>query len=161
MSASHFALASGLSRADAQRAMTAAFAAAGLATPALDARLLLCAGLGIDHVDLVRCPGGEVGEAAAAISALAERRLKGEPVSRILGRREFYGLDFTIDPTVLDPRPDTEILVEAVLAQLAARQNALLRLIDFGVGSGAILAALLSQLPSAYGLGVDRSEPAC
>jgi release factor glutamine methyltransferase len=161
MSGSHFALASGLSRANAQRAMTAAFAGAGLATPALDARLLLCAGLGLDHVDLVRYPDSEIGAAAPAIAALAERRLQGEPVSRILGHREFYGLDFAIGPAVLDPRADTEILVEAVLARLATRQKVALKLVDFGIGSGAILGALLSHLPSACGLGVDRSEPAC
>ncbi len=151
----------GLSRDEAQRLLTRVFAAAGIETPGLDARLLLCAALGIGHLDLLREPDRQIGAAASAIEATARRRLAGEPVSRIVGGREFYGLDFALTPAVLDPRPDTEILVEAVLAAFAARRAAPLHLLDLGIGSGAILAALLSQLPNAFGTGVDRSEPAC
>jgi release factor glutamine methyltransferase len=154
------ALAPSLSRGEAQRELTQAFAAAGVATPALDARLLLCAALGIDHIDLVRDPGHTIGD-AAALASLAQRRIAGEPVARILGRREFYGLDFALSAAVLDPRPDTEILVDAALAALAGREEQPLRVLDLGIGSGAILAALLSRLPAAFGLGVDRSEMAC
>jgi len=154
------ALAPSLSRAEAQRELTQAFAAAGVATPALDARLLLCAGLGIGHIDLVRDPACAIGD-AAALASLAQRRIAGEPVARILGRREFYGLDFALSPAVLDPRPDTEILVDAAFAALAGREGQPLRLLDLGTGSGAILGALLAQLPAAFGLGVDRSEAAC
>jgi release factor glutamine methyltransferase len=150
-----------LSRAQALRLMTQAFAAAKNETPALDARLLLCAALGIGHLDLLREPDLQIGVAAGEIEAAARRRLAGEPVARIIGRREFYGLDFALTPAVLDPRPDTEILVEAVLAALEARRAESLQLLDLGVGSGAILAALLSHLPAAFGVGVDRSEPAC
>lgn len=161
MTASHLALDPALTRGAAQRALIEAFTAAKLETPALDARLLLCAGLGIDHLALVCDPDSRLGGAASLIAAMAERRLQREPVSRILGRREFYGLGFAISPAVLDPRSDTEVLVEAVLAHFAERREAPLRLLDFGVGSGAILGALLSQLPNAFGIGVDCSEAAC
>jgi release factor glutamine methyltransferase len=154
------ALTPSLSRAEAQRELTQAFVAAGVATPALDARLLLCAALGIGHIDLVRDPEHPIGD-AATLASFAQRRVAGEPVARILGRREFYGLDFALSPAVLDPRPDTEILIDAALAALAGREGQPLRLLDLGVGSGAILGALLSQLPAAFGLGVDRSEAAC
>ncbi len=151
----------GLSRAEAQRLLTQAFAAAKIETPALDARLLLCAALGIGHLDLLSEPDRQISAAAGEIEATARRRLAGEPVARIIGRREFYGLDFALTPAVLDPRPDTEILVYAVLVALEARRAEPLHLLDLGLGSGAILAALLSQLPAAFGVGVDRSEPAC
>ncbi|QAY94601.1 peptide chain release factor N(5)-glutamine methyltransferase [Methylovirgula ligni] len=150
-----------LSRAAAQRLMAQAFVAAGIESAALDARLILCAALGIDHADLVREPDCAIGAAAGQLAAMAQRRIAREPVSRILGRREFYGLDFVLGPAALDPRPDTEILVDTVLAALRPRGDAPLRLLDLGVGSGAILAALLSKLPSAYGIGLDRSPVAC
>ena len=84
-----------------------------------------------------------------------------EPVSRILGRREFWGLPFVVGPGVLDPRPDTEGLVGAVLDALGGRRDAPLRLLDLGTGSGAILAALLHELPNAFGVGLDHSPQAC
>jgi release factor glutamine methyltransferase len=149
-----------LSRADAQRRLTQVFTAAGIETAALDARIILCAGLGIDHLALVREPERPLGAEAHIVSRFAQRRIAGEPVSRILGHREFYGLDFAISPAVLDPRPETEILVEAALAA-HPRHEAPLRVIDFGVGSGAILAALLSYWPAAFGFGLDQSEAAC
>ena len=161
MTASAAVVDPGLSRAQALRLLTQAFAAAKIETPALDARLILCAALGIGHLDLLREPDPQIGTVAGEIEAAARRRLAGEPVARIIGHREFYGLDFAISPAVLDPRPDTEILVEAALAALEARRAEPLRLLDLGVGSGAILAALLSRLPAAFGIGVDRSEPAC
>jgi release factor glutamine methyltransferase len=150
-----------LSRAAAQRLLAQAFAAAGIDSAALDARLLLCAALGLEHLDLVREPDRCIGAAAAGLAAWAQRRIAREPVSRILGRREFYGLDFVLGPAALDPRPDTEILVDTVLAAFSARRGARLQLLDLGVGSGAILAALLAHLPAAYGIGLDRSPAAC
>jgi release factor glutamine methyltransferase len=149
------------SRAAAQRLLTQAFAAAGIESAALDARLILCAALGVDHADLVREPDHAIGVAAEKLALLATRRIARAPVSRILGHREFYGLDFVLGPAALDPRPDTEILVDTILDTLRPRSDTPLRLLDLGVGSGAILAALLSKLPSAYGIGVDRSEAAC
>jgi release factor glutamine methyltransferase len=150
-----------LSRTEAQRQLTQIFAAARLDAAALDARLLLCAALGIDHSDLLRGPDQPIGAAAEALAELARRRLEREPTSRILGKREFWGLEFTIDPAVLDPRPETEGLVEAVIAALALHRDAHLRIVDLGTGSGAILGSLLSYFPNAGGIGVDVSEAAC
>jgi release factor glutamine methyltransferase len=143
----------------AQRRLALLFA--GRETAALDARLLLCAALGVDHAALVRDCDRPIGTAATRIAELAQRRVAGEPVSRILGRRGFWSLDFDIGPAVLDPRPETEILVEAVIEALARRREAVLRILDLGVGSGAILGALLAHFPNAFGVGVDVSETAC
>jgi release factor glutamine methyltransferase len=150
------------SRSQAQRQLTKIFAAAGLDAAALDARLVLCAALGIDHASLLRDPDKPIGAAAAElIGELARRRSNREPTLRILGRREFWGLDFRVAPAVLDPRPETELLVEAVLAVFASQRDAPLRILDLGTGSGAILGALLSHFPNARGVGIDVSEEAC
>jgi release factor glutamine methyltransferase len=151
----------GLSRTGAQRQLTQILAAAGLDAAALDARLLLCAALGIDHSELLRDPDQPIGAATELIAELAGRRLDREPTSRVLGKREFWGLEFKIDPAVLDPRPETEALVDAVIAALASHRDAPLRIVDLGTGSGAILGALLSYFPHASGIGVDVSEEAC
>ena len=140
--------------------LAAAFAAAGLETPALDARLLVCAAAGIGHAALVRDPGLPLGESAAIAQAYGTRRLAREPVSRIIGKREFWGLPLSVTPDVLDPRPDTETLVEAVLSALPDRALAL-RILDLGTGSGALLCALLHEYPDATGTGVDLSPAAC
>lgn len=150
-----------LSRSDAQRQLTQIFAVAGLDAVALDARLILCAALGIDHAALLRDPDQPIGAAAELVAELARRRSNHEPTSRILGKREFWGLDFAIGPAVLDPRPETEGLVETVVTALASRREAPLRMLDLGTGSGAILGALLSHFPNALGVGVDVSEAAC
>lgn len=154
-----------LTRARALRQLMQAFAAAGLETPALDARLILCAALAIDHASLVRDPDVILdAQGMAAVEALSKRRLAHEPVSRILGKREFWGMELALDAAVLDPRPDTETLIDAVLAhvdaQLNARRDTAWRVLDLGTGSGAILAALLTVLPQARGVGVDLSPRA-
>ena len=138
-----------------------AFAGAGIETAPLDARLLLCAALAIDHAGLVRDPDLPLGIAAATLRGHAERRLRHEPVSRILGRAEFWGLPFIVSPDVLDPRPDTEVVVDAVLDVLGPRRLEPLSILDLGTGSGALLCALLQECPRAYGIGVDRSYAAC
>lgn len=150
-----------LSRSDAHRQLARTFAGIGLDSAALDARLIICAALCIDHADLIRDPDLPIGAAAERIGELACRRANREPTSRILGRREFWGLPFEISPAVLDPRPDTEILVDVVTTSFAQRRSATLRILDLGVGSGAILAALLTRFPNARGLGVDVSQAAC
>lgn len=138
-----------------------AFAQAGIASPALDARVLLCAAASLDHAALLRDPDRPLGTAAAAATAYARRRLAGEPVARILGRREFWSLMLAVTPDVLDPRADSETLVEAALAEMTGQRDRPLRLLDLGTGSGCLLAALLTEWPHASGLGIDRSAAAC
>lgn len=122
------------------------FEAAGIASPRLDARLLLAASLGKDA-----CLNEET---LARLEPMVSRRIAGEPVSRILGMREFWSLDFALSPATLDPRPDSETLIEAALARIADRRLAL-RIADLGTGTGCLLLALLSELPEASGVGVD------
>ena len=134
--------------------------AAGVEGARRDARLLLEAALGVDRVALLADPGRLVaGAAAAGFEQALRRRLDREPVSRILGRREFWGLSFLVSPATLDPRPDTETLVAAVLEQIENR-DAELSLVDLGTGSGCLLLALLSELPRATGIGTDISAEA-
>jgi release factor glutamine methyltransferase len=129
---------------------------ARIAAPELDARLLLCHAAGLTHEAYVAGLNDALApDAAARFGACVARRLAGEPVSRIVGIREFYGRPFRIDASTLDPRPDTETLIEAALA-LAGRE-APLKLLDLGTGSGCILVTLLAELPRATGVGIDRS----
>lgn len=97
-------------------------------------------------------------EQQKAFASLLERRLAGEPVAYILGRREFFGLDFTLTPDVLIPRPDTETLVEAALSLIP--DGVPWRVLDLGTGSGAIAIAIASQRPLAAVTAVERSETA-
>lgn len=92
---------------------------------------------------------------ADVFSALLQRRLRGEPIAYILGEREFYGLNLTVTPDVLIPRPDTETLVEAALARIP--QSKPCRVLDLGTGSGAIAIAIAAQCPQAHVMGIDRS----
>jgi release factor glutamine methyltransferase len=139
------------------------FAAAGedAGTPDIDARLLVAAAAGLDAGDLplsdalVAAP-----DVVARADAFSTRRLAGEPVARILGHREFYGLDLLLSADTLIPRPDTETVVDAALTFAAVRRDRQLRLADLGTGSGAILLALLAELPAATGVGVDISAAA-
>lgn len=134
--------------------------AGGIAEAAGDARFLLLGVLGLEARDLLL--EGERpldADEAAAVDAALARRLAGEPVARILGAWEFWGLPFKLAPETLVPRPDTEILVESAVASVPDR-SAPLRCLDLGTGSGCILAALLSELPAAFGVGLDRSPAA-
>ncbi len=147
---------------EALRTATQALAAARVPDPEVDARMLICAAAGIDRVTLIRDPELPLAPAdAVRLDAWICRRQRREPVSRILGCRDFWGLTVRVTPDVLDPRPDTETLVEAVLDGLGARRAEPLRLLDLGTGSGAILCALLTELPRASGWAVDRSAAAC
>jgi release factor glutamine methyltransferase len=129
---------------------------AGVASPGLDARLLLARALCADQAALIRDAGARVASARrAAFLALVRRRAAREPVSRILGEREFYGRSFAIAPSVLDPRPDTETLVAAALERSAGRRHMSLRICDLGTGSGALIVTLLAELAHATGLAVD------
>lgn len=139
---------------------TGDLASSGLAVPRLDARLLLAHALGVPAEQLLSLGPRtlSVGE-LSALSDLLRRRRAGEPTSRIVGRREFWSLEFTVTPDVLDPRPDSETLVEAVLDALRGR--AAPRIADLGTGSGCLLLALLSERPDATGVGIDISAAAC
>lgn len=150
------------SRDAAVRCAAAILAEAGAEEAALDARILFLEATGLDRARLLRDGDKPLGpRAAMRLDAMLARRLAGEPVWRILGRREFWGLNFEVTPAVLDPRPDTETLVRAALAAMAGRRDEPLRIADLGVGSAAILCALLTELPNACGLGIDRSLAAC
>jgi len=144
-------------------ALAGAFRAAGLDTPDLDARILVGHALGLDPAALASDSRRALdAEDANTISALATRRLAREPVARIVGHKEFWGLDFIVTPATLAPRPETETLVEAALALIdaAGQRAALLRIADLGTGTGAVLLALLSELPNARGVGTDISRDA-
>jgi release factor glutamine methyltransferase len=133
--------------------------AAGVDTPVFDARLLLEAGAGVSRLDIVTDPRRPVtDEQVAAVDALTQRREAREPVGHIVGHRHFWTLDLFVSPAVLIPRPETELLVETALQVLPAGAPA--RVLDLGVGSGAILLAVLAERPNASGVGVDLSDGA-
>jgi release factor glutamine methyltransferase len=143
-----------------RRAVAARFRAAGLDSADLDARVLIGHAFGLDHAALAAADARDLGaDEEKAIAALAERRLAGEPVARILGRKEFWSLMLRVDVATLVPRPETETVVEAALAAIAARgpRARPLRVADLGTGTGAIVLALLSELPNALGVGTDIS----
>lgn len=134
--------------------------AAGVDGARRDARLLLAAALGLDPAAILARPERTLTPAERDRAAgLIARRGRGEPVSRILARREFWSLELAVCPDTLDPRPDSETLVDAVLTRLTDR-GAALNVLDLGTGTGCLLLALLSELPAARGLGTDISPRA-
>jgi len=137
----------------------AALESAGSESSKLDAELLLAAVLGISRVKLLTTHDNGLTEAQERqFQAMLARRLKREPMAYILGEKEFWSLNFKVSPAVLCPRPDTEILVQAALKRVHRSDR--LNILDLGVGSGAILLSLLSELPHARGIGVDISPQA-
>jgi len=147
----------------ARRMLTARFKSGHVDSAELDARILVGAALGLDLTGLVAAAGRLLAsDESMRLEDLARRRLAGEPVARLLGLREFWGLPLQLSPATLVPRPDTETVVELALEMLRAapRPHRRLRIADIGTGSGAILLALLSELPDAYGAGTDISEAA-
>ena len=139
---------------------TAELAAAGVPDARREARLLIAAALGWDTARVLGFPEAELTTAAGQrLEALLKRRRAREPISRILGHREFWSLRFELSPDTLDPRADSETLIEAVLAALDDRSRAY-RVLDLGTGGGCLLLALLSELPHAVGTGIDLSEGA-
>lgn len=139
------------------------FKQSGIDDALVDARALIGHALNLERAQLIS-QSDRLLEAREinVISALAARRLKHEPVSRILGHREFWDLDLNVSPDVLVPRPETETVVEAALdfvVRGGLRQEKL-RLLDIGTGTGALLLALLQELPNAIGTGTDLSEAA-
>jgi release factor glutamine methyltransferase len=133
--------------------------AAGVDSPVLDARLLLEAGAGVSRLDIVTDPRRSLSDAQVeAVLALSARRETREPISHILGRKPFWTLDLVVNRHVLTPRPETEFVVEAALKAMPI--DAPLRVLDLGVGSGAIILAILAERPQALGVGVDVSAAA-
>lgn len=128
-------------------------------TAALDARVLAMHGLGLDATGLILAADRLMTDKECArLDALVARRARGEPVAHIIGRREFWSLDIEVGPGVLVPRPETETLIEAAISRRDSQAG--LSILDLGVGSGAILCALLSVFPEAEGLGVDLDPAA-
>jgi release factor glutamine methyltransferase len=150
---------SGATVAQARRALAEKFRGAGIESPELDARVLIGHVLALDHAGLAAAEKQELrASAVERIEALAMRRLAHEPVARIIGEKEFWGLPFKVTPAVLVPRPETETVVELALSLID--RAAPLRIVDLGTGSGAILLALLSELPQARGIGIDIAADA-
>jgi release factor glutamine methyltransferase len=143
--------------------MSQSFRLAGIDSPEADARLLLSAALHVSRTQLMSQSGRLLKEdEVSAIAQLAVRRIKREPVSRILGEKEFWSLPLRVSPDVLVPRPETETLVEAAIDETAMRglRAEKLNILDIGTGSGALLLALLKECPNALGAATDISERA-
>jgi release factor glutamine methyltransferase len=146
-----------------RRALTARFKSGAIDSPELDTRVLLGAVLGLDLTGLIASANRPLtADESIRLENFARRRLAGEPAARIIGVGEFWGLPLKLSPATLVPRPDTETVVELALELLRAapHPNQRLRIADIATGSGAILLALLSELPDAYGVGTDISEEA-
>lgn len=133
-------------------------AAAGVPEPRREARLLLAYALGIEPVAVTGYPERPVAD-GGAYEQLVARRANREPLSHLTGRREFWSLDFEVTPATLDPRPDSETVVETALAAFPD-PGARLDILDFGTGTGCLLLAILHERPAATGLGVDIESDA-
>jgi release factor glutamine methyltransferase len=125
-------------------------------TPLLDAELLLAHALGIDREQLLWKPPAEI---PAEFEALLARRLAGEPIAYIIGKRGFWTIELEVSPDVLIPRPDSETLLDAGVAHFHGTAGPK-RILDLGTGSGALLLAALDQWRHAAGLGIDNSDAA-
>jgi release factor glutamine methyltransferase len=147
----------------ARRMLRVRFENEAIESAELDARLLIGAVLNLDLTGLITAAARRLtDDEAANLDNFARRRATGEPVARILKAREFWGLPLSLSTATLVPRPDTETIVEAALEMLRGvhGDHGPLRIADIGTGSGAILLALLSEWPNAWGIGTDISEAA-
>lgn len=147
----------------ARRALTARFESGSIESAELDARILVGAALGLDLTGMIAAASRLLSsDESMRLEDFARRRLAGEPVARILGSKEFWGLPLQLSAATLVPRPDTETVVELALEMVGSKSHPdrRLRIADIGTGSGAILLALLSELPDAYGIGTDISVAA-
>ena len=147
----------------ARRKLTVRLRSGGIDSAELDARILVGAALSLDLTGLIAAAARPVtSDQAARLEDFTRRRLAGEPVARILETKEFWGLSLQLSAATLVPRPDTETVVELALEMLRAEpfRERRLRIADIGTGSGAILLALLSELPNAFGVGTDVSVAA-
>ena len=147
----------------ARRMLTARFKSGRIDSAELDARMLIGAALDLDLTGVIAAASRPLtSEESIRLEDFARRRLSGEPIARILGLKEFWGLPLKLSAATLVPRPDTETVVELALQMLRAApdRGRRLRIADIGTGSGAILLALLSELPEACGFGTDISVAA-
>jgi release factor glutamine methyltransferase len=147
----------------ARRTLAARFRSGAISSAELDARMLVGAVLGLDLTGVITAANRLLtSDESTRLEVFAHRRLNGEPVARILGTKEFWGLPLKLSAATLVPRPDTETVVELALEMVRATPapNRGLHIADVGTGSGAILLALLSELPDAFGIGTDISEAA-
>jgi release factor glutamine methyltransferase len=134
--------------------------AAGIEAPEFDVRILLKLALGLDDAGLVSAGRAPISaQEQACFDRLIARRMTGEPIARIAGEKEFWSRSFKLGADTLEPRPETETLVEVALSIFPGR-NVELRVLDLGTGSGILLATILLERPRAIGVGVDRSEAA-
>lgn len=134
--------------------------AAGVDNPVLDARLLIAFALDCSRADLVTQSERSLSSSEKnAIAALIARRIRREPVARIIGQREFWGLPFALNEATLEPRPDSETMIEAALEK-TRKTGAPASILDLGTGTGCLLLSLLHEWPHAKGTGVDRSSRA-
>jgi release factor glutamine methyltransferase len=141
--------------AEAFRATCTILASAGVPEPAKDARLLLSHAVGLSSDRLIMAMQDPLPDSAEArLASMVEARCKRQPISQIIGQRQFWGRDFRVTPDVLDPRPETEVLIAAALSAPFTR------VLDLGTGSGAILVTLLAERPSAQGVATDISPAA-
>lgn len=137
------------------------FMVAGIEDPMAEARILVGGIMGLTRTDFITRAEDHIPLAQEIeINAASGRRVRGEPVYRILGKRGFYGLELKITKETLDPRPDTEVLVDLVLDLLKDRKSEPLDILDLGIGTGAICLALLANLPQARGTGTDLAQGA-
>jgi release factor glutamine methyltransferase len=141
--------------ADAIGQIAARLAAAGIADARREARIILAAAADVDAAGLLLLT--EIQEAKA--EPMVVRRVRREPMAYILGRKEFWGLNFAVSPATLIPRPDSETIIEAALAAVPKRDG-VQRILDLGTGTGCLLLAALSEFKNAFGLGVDISPQA-
>lgn len=141
------------------KAAQARLKAGRIDSPAIDARLLLEAAADASRMDILTDPYRVVTPGQqAAYEAMIDRRLKREPVSRIIGRKGFWKIMLNVTPDVLSPRPDTETIMDIAMLAFAPQER--FTAIDLGTGSGAILLALLTERTAATGVGTDISSEA-